>query len=199
MFGFTLPPILNPYVWLIKIVLAAVAVVAALYMWHLFTDHYREQGRVEVRTKYNALITKCDLSLMKPDACANDWTNLRSNNLSLTSDLSACQSVARLQGEQAKKNSDFGVQIRAEADRIIAQGKKNAEANSATPYVKSLEAKMSAPRAATKEKECENVIGTVDDAAARWLRYYGPDAGKGARPQDGAGAGAGGGALRISR
>lgn len=39
---------------LIRVGIAIAIAVAAAYLWHLFTDHYREQGREEIRVEWEA-------------------------------------------------------------------------------------------------------------------------------------------------
>lgn len=42
-------PLTGPWMLVAKLVAIAAAAAALIYAWHAFTDHYREQGRAEVR------------------------------------------------------------------------------------------------------------------------------------------------------
>ena len=45
---------LSPYTMLIKIGALIALALALAWCWHLFVDHYREQGRVEIRKEWDA-------------------------------------------------------------------------------------------------------------------------------------------------
>lgn len=199
MFGFAALAFLQPYALLIKIGLALVLLAVAAYAWHLFTDHYRDQGRAEVREKYTALLSACDASKMTPDNCALDWAQLKVNNATLEGNLNSCRSTLVNQSNGIKLSAEVGEQVRKATQQIIADARVREKNNEATQFVRELRTALTAPAAPTKEKECENLARAVDAASDRWLRYYSdPDAARKGGSVQSAPA-PGGGALRISR
>lgn len=199
MFGFALPLVLQPYALLIKIGLTLVLLAVAAYAWHLFTDHYRDEGRAEVRKKYTALLSACDASKMTPDNCAFDWAQLKVNNATLEGNLNSCRNTLVSQSNGIKASAEVGEQIRKATQQIIADARMREKNNASNQFVQQLHAALTAPPAPTKEKECENLARSIDAASDRWLRYYGDTdaARKGGGVQSAPAPG--GGALRISR
>lgn len=161
---------LNPYMLWIKIGAALILVAACAWMWHLFVDHYREQGRVEVKALYAKLDAAClGAGQIKPDDCAKDYATSRENAARLKSANTALEGQIADQNMRVKTMSDAATAAQLTTKRILAElQKRSAESND---FVTKLRAASATP-AATKEKECEDADAISVDAAARRVHYF---------------------------
>ena len=161
----------GPYALIAKFVVIGLLVAAAGYALHVFFEHYREQGRIEVRTEYKALITKCDASKKKPDACAAEWTAMETNNATLTAnnaELTGALGRQTLAVQEWMRSSEASKQATA---RVLEELRKRQAANA--NYMNRLRTVAATPTVTTKEKECEEAAAISADAADRRLRYFG--------------------------
>lgn len=196
MFGIPLPGFAQPYALVIKIVLILIAVAAVAYALHVFFEHYREQGRSEVRKEYSALVAKCAALKQNPDKCAESWTQVEANNATLSANNVQLKFALKEQTDQVDRWIDAGKTAKAATARLLAELAKRQKENAA--YIAGLRVAVASPAPKSKEKECEEADAISVDAADRRVRYF---ANSPASPKGGGNHGAdpSAGSLRISR
>lgn len=195
MFGLPFLAFLSPYALFVKIGLVLLAVAAAAWAWHLFVDHYREQGRGEVRKEYQAVIAQCDAVGMKPNDCAADYAQTRANLVIVKGNFDKLTSQLKDQNAKVEELTAAGARSQAATKVLLAALAKQAKASD--DFVTKLRTASAVP-AATKEKECEQADAISIDAAARRVQFFSGST-PGAGSQDGGGAKAGTGTMRISK
>lgn len=175
-------------------VLAAVLTAGA----YAIRSHIEGIGEKRITDRWGALITKCEKSKRDAPTCEKEWSDAQANVATLTrnntiiaGERDACSSGVKEQGDK-QKAVDLAV---AAAITASAKAAQSAQAEAAAQRAKS---KEPAKTGVTCEQTLKAVDTSLDELAARRLRFNPPAAAGGTDPGKAPDPGAGAGALRIA-
>lgn len=170
----------------------------ALLGWLAYSavsEHFREQGRAEIRAELAPLSEQCAKTKGTPKSCAEAWQAAVDANRTLSADVEKMRIAVAAQDLAIAEAEDAARQAKAQSSKILAELARRSAATQS--QIARLTALAATP-AASREVACNEADSILRDLAARRLRYVGGSASDGGG-SDGNGTGSRSDSLRISK
>lgn len=138
-----IPPL--PYGLIAKAIGVVVLVAALLYAWHRFTEHYREQGRDELRPQVTSLTKQRDES--------------RSAEKQREAETAACVALTKKQSQSIEEAATVATAAQERARDAIERARRQSAKDAA--LIADLRARAAAPPPAVAAT-CEQTMAATD-------------------------------------